>query len=147
MDFFLEKEQQRHIKNGAKSAYVMPYPYEKGHFCLYYDDGRREYARLSDDVYEQAVKAWGGLEACQGGCEGDDELRLLTYIRLMNGKEEGSGEPSQREKELIRLLMDAHLPGMRGRAIRLVGECYSDNLRAGRGMRQLEACARKCLHS
>ncbi len=144
----MEKEKQRHEKNGAKSAYVLHYPYEKGHFRLYYGDGRSEYAWLGDEIYREASRAWRKLEVPgDGHGESDDELLLLTYIRLMRKNSRASNAPSLKERALIRLLMDAHIPGMKGRIIRLVGECYSDNLRQKRGMGHVEACARKCFHS
>ncbi|MGI5900407.1 MAG: hypothetical protein ACOX8S_10870 [Christensenellales bacterium] len=147
MDFFLQKEKQRHLKSGAKSAYVMPYPYEKGHFCLYYGDGRREYVRLCDGIYEEAARAWRELEIPGIGCgAGEEELRLMTYMRLIKGREGPPREPTPKEKALIRLLMDARLPGMKERILRLLGECYSDNIRENRGMGQLEGCIRKSLY-
>ncbi len=132
---------------GAKSAYILPYPYEKGHFCLYYESSVREYAFMRDETFAMAADEWNMLPF-GGAKRGDDEdERIHTYARLLLPADSFVRLSFARdEKLLLRIVMDAHLPGMRTAALELLSALYPRLLCEGGSLAALRAAALKLAH-
>ena len=137
MDDFVKRERARLIAGGAKSVFVLPYPYRSGHFCSYFEGGGTVYSSMPDEALITALNEWLALLPDIGEIESQDIslMRLRTYARLLEsrsaGEAESSGELSEREKLLVRLVMDRNLRGIRDIALDKIAGIYCDCLREG----------------
>ena len=144
MDFFIEREQRILVKSGAKSSFLLPYPYKQGHFCVYYGADEKKFEFLSDEAYVDAAASW--LELSVEPKERDDEvLQLITYKKLMQNANREFFSAQEDEKKLFRLLMDAHLTGIFRIAMVQLRKVYSRNCRSKRSLYWVKAAVNKLL--
>jgi hypothetical protein len=140
MDPYVALERDYLLAQGAQGVYVLPYPYEKGHFCLYFDGGRREFAFMRDEPFARAAKEWSSFPLIEPLACDEQTLRILTYARLMRERGAPPGFLFYPRKAPFARLMDDP-PGHEAAAITLLSALYPGYPARGQSLAALRGAA------
>ena len=131
----LVAEKEKYLQMGARHVFVVPYPYQNGHFYVFNGQGGKQARWLSDCAFMHAVEQFSSMDISVNNC------RLYTYWLLCSAGY-ANHTPTQEERELIRLCLDANLPQLRAKAKQLIFTLYPAYKKSARNPAVLGACAR-----